>query len=82
MVIADESARAEFVAADLLAQAEHGADAQALLVTPSAALAERVARAVERQVRSLSRAAILAESVAHMRLLVVDSLEAAFAVAE
>jgi histidinol dehydrogenase len=81
MVIADESARAEFVAADLLAQAEHGADAQALLVTPSAALAERVARAVERQVRSLSRAAILAESVAHMRLLVVDSLEAAFAVA-
>jgi len=81
MVIADDGARADFVAADLLAQAEHGADAQALLVTPAAALAERVAREVERQVRLLSRAAILAESVAHMRLLVVDSLETAFGVA-
>jgi histidinol dehydrogenase len=81
MVIADEDARADFVAADLLAQAEHGADAQAVLVTPSADLAERVAREVERQVRSLSRAAILAESTAAMRLLVVDSLDTAFSVA-
>jgi histidinol dehydrogenase len=81
MVIADDGARADFVAADLLAQAEHGADAQALLVTPSAALAECVAREVERQVRLLSRAAILAESVAHIRLLVVDSLETAIGVA-
>jgi histidinol dehydrogenase len=55
--------------------------AQALLVTPSAALAECVAREVERQVRLLSRAAILAESVAHIRLLVVDSLETAIGVA-
>jgi len=81
MVIADETARADFIAADLLAQAEHGSDAQALLVTPSAALAGNVAHEVERQVRPLSRAAILAQSVAHMRLLVVDSLETAFSVA-
>src|SRR5271165_7206204 len=81
MVIGDEHARAEFIAADLLAQAEHGADAQALLVTPSAALAQRVAHEVQRQARALTRAAILAESVAHMRLIVVDSLETAFEVA-
>jgi len=81
MVIGDEHARAEFIAADLLAQAEHGADAQALLVTPSAALAQRVAHEVQRQARALTRAAILAESVAHMRLLVVESLETAFEVA-
>jgi histidinol dehydrogenase len=81
MVIADESARADFVAADLLAQAEHGIDAQTLLVTPSSTLAEQVAREVERQARALSRARILEASVAEMRLLVVDSLETALGVA-
>jgi histidinol dehydrogenase len=81
MVIADDGARADFVAADLLAQAEHGTDAQALLLTTSATLAEVVARQVERQSRTLSRAAILAQSVANMRLLIVDSLETAFAIA-
>jgi len=81
MIIADDGARADFVAADLLAQAEHGEDAQALLVTPSAELAGRVAHEVERQMRSLSRVEILASSVAHVRLLVVDSLETAFGVA-
>jgi histidinol dehydrogenase len=81
MVIADDSARAAFVAADLLAQAEHGADAQALLVTPSGDLATRVAQEVLRQHARLSRRQILAESVPHIRLLVVDSLETAFIVA-
>ena len=77
MVIADEAARAEFVAADLLAQAEHGPDASALLITPSAALAEQVAQEVQRQMRSLSRQRILAESVTNLRLLRVDCLETA-----
>jgi len=81
LVIADRSARADFVAADLLAQAEHSADAQALLVTTSAELAQRVAEQVRRQMASLSRTAILAESVANIRLLVVDSLDTAFRVA-
>jgi histidinol dehydrogenase len=81
MVIADDGARADFVAADLLAQAEHSPEAQALLVTTSAALAGHVTVEVERQVRSLSRRAILEQSVAHIRLLVVESLETAFAVA-
>ena len=81
LVIADDSARADFVAADLLAQAEHSADAQALLVTTSAALAEEVARAVRLQSQDLSRSRILAESVRAMRLLVVDSLEIALQIA-
>jgi histidinol dehydrogenase len=81
MVIADDSARADFVAADLLAQAEHSPDAQSLLVTTSAALAEEVARQVQRQAAALSRAEILAQSVGHMRLLIVDSLETAFRIA-
>jgi histidinol dehydrogenase len=78
MVIADDTARADFVAADLLAQAEHGPDAQSLLVTTSAALAGEVARQVQRQIATLSRAGILAKSVDHMRLLIVDTLETAF----
>jgi histidinol dehydrogenase len=77
LVIADDGARAEFVAADLLAQAEHSADAQALLVTNSTALAQAVGAEVIKQARGLTRAAILAESVANMRLIVVDSLETA-----
>jgi histidinol dehydrogenase len=81
MVIADVDARADFVAADLLAQAEHSPDAQALLVTPSAALAARVAEFVGSQQRALSRVDILAESVANIRLIVVDSLDTAFEVA-
>jgi histidinol dehydrogenase len=81
MVIADREARADFVASDLLAQAEHGADAQAILVTPSAPLAQAVALEVARQARSLSRAEILGASLREMRLVVVDSLDTAFAVA-
>ena len=81
MVLADDTARADFVAADLLAQAEHGPDAQSLLVTTSVALAEEVARQVQRQIATLSRAGILAKSVDHMRLLIVDTLETAFEIA-
>jgi len=81
MVIADDDARADFVAADLLAQAEHSPEAQSILVTPSAALAEGVAREVTRQAQALSRAGILAESLQHMRLLIVDTPDTAFEIA-
>jgi histidinol dehydrogenase len=81
LVIADDGARADFVAADLLAQAEHSTEAQALLVTPSAALARNVAEQIRHQVGALSRSAILEKSVANIRLLVVDSLDTAFGVA-
>ena len=81
LVVADESARADFVAADLLAQAEHGADAQALLVTPSPSLAAAVEREVRAQVQRLSRRDILERSVPEMRLIVVESLDVALSVA-
>jgi histidinol dehydrogenase len=81
LVIADDSARADFVAADLLAQAEHSPDAQSLLVTTCAPLAEEVARHVRHQAGGLSRTAILAQSVGHMRLLIVGTLDTAFEIA-
>lgn len=81
MVIADNEARAEFVAADLLAQAEHSVDAQAILVTTQPALAAAVYAEVQRQSALLSRTLILADSIAAMRLIVVDSLQTAFNIA-
>jgi histidinol dehydrogenase len=81
MVIADESARADFVAADLLAQAEHGAEAQAILVTPSRALAAAVERELRMQAQKLSRREILASSVREMRLITVDTLDGALDIA-
>lgn len=78
LVIADEKANAEFVAADLLAQAEHSADAQAILVTTSRALAEATLEQLEAQMRRLGRESTLRESINHARLFLVDSLQSAF----
>ncbi len=74
LVIADASADAEFVAADLLSQAEHGADSQAILVTDSVELAERVAVELRAQAAALPRAEILGEALAHARLVVVADI--------
>lgn len=75
MVMADESADAEFVAADMLSQAEHGRDSQAIVVCDSVAFAERVTEAVERQMAELSRADYVAESLKNSRAVVLDSRE-------
>ena len=80
LVIADDSASAEFVASDLLSQAEHGVDSQVVLVTTSAALADAVEAQVDEQLRSLSRADIARGSLQHARLVIVDDLETAVAV--
>ena len=58
VIIADESANPEFVAADLIAQAEHDALASPILLTPSHYLADEVARCIERQLRDIERAKI------------------------
>lgn len=79
LVIADDSAQPAFVAADLLAQAEHSADAQAVLVTTSPALAQASVAEIERQMRTLGREDTLRRSIEHARLFLVDTLEAAFA---
>ena len=75
MVLADESADAEFVASDMLSQAEHGRDSQAMVVCNSLALAEQIASEVERQATELDRADYVAESLAHSRCVVFDSRE-------
>lgn len=77
LVIADETARAEFVAADLLAQAEHSADAQAMLVTTSATLAAATAKQIEAQMQGLARIDTLRKSIEHARVFVVDTLDTA-----
>jgi histidinol dehydrogenase len=82
LVIADDSARAEFVAADLLAQAEHDVMSQALLITTSAKLALQVAEAVRAQLLTLSRRTILQQSMANSRILIVPSLDDALAVSD
>ena len=64
-IIADDSARPDFVAADLLAQAEHDEEASAILITSSLALADAVAQEVEQQLSSLPRRAIAEESLAN-----------------
>jgi histidinol dehydrogenase len=81
VIIADESARADFIAADLLAQAEHGEDASALLITTSEALAQAVAGEVDRQAELLSRRAIVRQSLAHYGAIVlVDDIYEACAI--
>ena len=70
MVMADESADARFVAADLLSQAEHGRDSQAMVVCNSEALAEAVMAEVERQTAQLSRGEYIAESLKNSRAMV------------
>jgi histidinol dehydrogenase len=80
LVIADESASAEFVASDLLSQAEHGVDSQVVLVTTSQALAERVNDALERQLINLSRADIASAALRCSRILLVEDINTAVAV--
>jgi len=80
LVIADDSANPAFVAADLLAQAEHDVRAQALLVTDSRALAEQVAVEFHRQRGALSRKRILEQSAANCRIVVVADLATALQV--
>lgn len=80
LIVADDSARADFVAADLLAQSEHSPDAQAMLVTTSRELAERACREVERQRAQLTRRDIVCRSLAAARVAVVDDLDTALTV--
>ncbi len=73
LVLADDSASAEFVASDLLSQAEHGADSQAILVCASKSFANQVNDAVERQLEVLPRKDVTAKSLESSRAIVFDS---------
>lgn len=80
LVLADETANPAFIAADLLSQAEHGADSQAILVTPSQALADQVTTEVQSQLAQLSRQEIAAQAIEHSRIIISESLEEAIAI--
>ncbi len=76
-VLADETANPAFVAADLLSQAEHGVDSQAMLITTSESLQQAVKAEVERQLELLPRKEIASKSLANSKLIVVRSLDEA-----
>ncbi len=81
LVVADSAAQPAWIAADLLAQAEHSADAQVLLATPDRRLAQAVARELARRAADLPRREIVARSLAACRLFVTSSLEEALELA-
>lgn len=74
LVIADSGATPDFVASDLLSQAEHGPDSQVILLTPDSAMAQAVADAVERQLADLPRAETARQALAESRLIVTRDL--------
>jgi histidinol dehydrogenase len=80
LVIADAGADAAFVAADLLSQAEHGADSQVLLISDSEELLARVDAQLENQLAALPRAEIARGALSASRLIRVDTLDDAFAI--
>lgn len=80
LVLADESADADFVASDLLSQAEHGPDSQAILVTNSAELIEAVEAAVAKQLAQLSRNSIASKAMENARYILTGSVNEAIAV--
>ncbi|WP_298722767.1 histidinol dehydrogenase [uncultured Oceanisphaera sp.] len=80
LVIADDTANADFIASDLLSQAEHGPDSQVILVTPSKALADAVNAALEQQLAQLSRADIARQALSESRTFICDDLAQAVAI--
>lgn len=76
-VLADASANPAFVAADLLSQAEHGVDSQAILITTSPQLVEKVMVEVEQQLSRLPRKEIAAKSLENSKLVLVNSMDEA-----
>ena len=77
LVIADKNANPVFIAADMLSQAEHGVDSQAILVTDSSELADVVTEEIEKQLIQLERFEFASEALKSSFILVVDSLEQA-----
>jgi len=77
LVIADRDANPEFIAWDLLSQAEHGPDSQVLLITDSTGLAAAVIKKLQTLAPALTRAAILEQSLAEARVILVDNMSEA-----
>lgn len=69
LIIADESARADFIASDMIAQAEHDPNAISVLVTPSQDLAKQVMQEIEIQIKNVARAEIIKTSLENAAIL-------------
>lgn len=76
-VLADETANPTFVASDLLSQAEHGADSQAILITTSETLIDKVAEEVDRQLSELPRKSLAEKSLQSSKLILVRNMQEA-----
>ena len=72
-VIADDSCRPEYVAADLLSQAEHGTDSQVLLITTSQKVLDNVVEELEKQLEALPRKEMAQKSLDNSKLVLVDN---------
>ena len=81
MVIADGRARPEFIAADLLSQAEHGYDSQVMLIVTDEALIPAVEQEVEKQLGSLQRAKTARQALNHSKIILVENLDQAMELA-
>jgi hypothetical protein len=81
LVIADKTAKPDWVAADLLAQAEHGHGSQAILVTDSEKILTGVEKAVERQTKLSKRPAELAKALKNTKLILVEDMQEAIRIA-
>lgn len=80
LVIADSSADPDFIAADLLSQAEHGPDSQVILVTPDPVIADKTADAIQHQLAELSRADIAKDALGSSLLIVAETLPQCIAI--
>ncbi len=74
LVIADRTANAEFVCLDLLAQAEHGSDSQAILLTDDCDLAKAVSQSIDQWLNRLTRRQQIQDSIEHSKIIVVEDL--------
>src|SRR6187399_610257 len=77
LVIADETAVPEFVAADLLSQAEHGADSQVILLTSSQLVVEKVQQSIKEQLKELPRKEIAEKAIANSKIVLLNSIDEA-----
>lgn len=80
LVIADDTSSPDYVASDLLSQAEHGTDSQVVLVTTSKQLADGVIAELEKQLSGLPRREIAGAALAHSRVVLVPDIDTAIAV--
>lgn len=77
LVIADDTAIPEFVAADLLSQAEHGADSQVILLTISEPIAEKVLECIKEQLKELPRKEIAEKALSNSKIILLNTIDEA-----